>query len=239
MNVTAVILAAGEGTRLLPFTLNKPKCLVEVNGVPIIYRALSAIKSAGIEKAIIVDGYRGEVLRAECGTDYEGVHLSYIRNDIYKTTNSMYSLKMGLELVDGDALVIEGDVFFENSIIDFSSRSALTWLVDSSFSYSGGSYLRHNPDEVLTGVEIVRSPETVVLGMSKSVGIVHVDSGSVGLVIEWLQEAINQGDSNLYYDLVFAKHVSDALIKVKDVSGKRWVEIDTPEELQFAETLFK
>jgi NDP-sugar pyrophosphorylase family protein len=53
----AIILAAGTGTRLRPFTDTMPKCLVPVNGTPILINALTHLSSAGIRDAVIVVGY--------------------------------------------------------------------------------------------------------------------------------------------------------------------------------------
>ena len=56
----AVILSAGQGKRLLPLTLDAPKCLLDVNGRPIIYRQLDFLAEAGVEEAVCVLGYRAE-----------------------------------------------------------------------------------------------------------------------------------------------------------------------------------
>ena len=54
----AILLAAGKGTRLQPLTADLPKCLVEVDGKPLLMRALEALSSQGVEEAVIVDGLR-------------------------------------------------------------------------------------------------------------------------------------------------------------------------------------
>ena len=58
----AIILAAGEGKRLRPFTNDRPKCMVEINGVSLLDMQISIIKSCGIEEIIIIGGYKGKAL---------------------------------------------------------------------------------------------------------------------------------------------------------------------------------
>ena len=63
--VQAVILAAGDGGRLMPETAELPKPLLRVGGRPIIHRVLDALAQSGVDEAVIVAGHRGERLRAD------------------------------------------------------------------------------------------------------------------------------------------------------------------------------
>ena len=59
----AMILAAGEGSRLYPYTKEKPKCMVEIDGVSLIDRQLEVLKSEGIDDIVIIGGYKSEMLK--------------------------------------------------------------------------------------------------------------------------------------------------------------------------------
>ena len=80
----AIILAAGEGRRLRPYTKNKPKCMVKINGVSLLDRQISIIKSLGIEEIIIIGGYKADNLKSR------GSKL--IINPRYHETNMVWSL---------------------------------------------------------------------------------------------------------------------------------------------------
>ena len=63
----AVILTAGTGSRLSPLTLVTPKCLTEINGQPILFRALRALASQGLSEAVIVVGHHAQEIRKRVG----------------------------------------------------------------------------------------------------------------------------------------------------------------------------
>ena len=79
-----IILAAGKGTRLKPFTDEFPKCLVPLLGKPLIEHQLDIFKNIFLKKSIVVSGYRTEKL------NYLDVNL--IINAEYEDTNMLYSL---------------------------------------------------------------------------------------------------------------------------------------------------
>ena len=62
MALRAVILAAGRGSRLHPYTENRPKCLMELGGMTLMERQLRALRGAGITDIVVVTGYRAEML---------------------------------------------------------------------------------------------------------------------------------------------------------------------------------
>ena len=74
----AVILAAGMGNRLSPLTLDTPKCLTEINGQPILFRALRALASQGLSEAVIVVGHHAHKVRKRVGSSRFGLDISYV-----------------------------------------------------------------------------------------------------------------------------------------------------------------
>jgi len=73
-----LVLAAGKGVRLRPLTEKKPKALVELNGKPLVEHVLSAMQEAGIEKAAVVVGHLGEMVKEKLGGNFNGMPLEYI-----------------------------------------------------------------------------------------------------------------------------------------------------------------
>ncbi len=93
----AVILAAGIGDRLQPFTQQFPKCLAPVNGVPILVNALTHLSDAGVDEAVIVVGHHKEKIYERIGDTFEAVKVSYIESENYASTNNIYSLWLARE----------------------------------------------------------------------------------------------------------------------------------------------
>src|SRR3989344_9179183 len=112
----AIILAAGTGSRLWPLTNDVPKALSEVNGRTILTNTLENLYRCGINGVIVVIGYCGKEIELHVGSSYKGMGVSYIKNDDYQNTNSMFSLWLARDYLKEDCLVIEGDIITEEEI---------------------------------------------------------------------------------------------------------------------------
>ncbi len=107
----AVLLAAGEGVRLMPITATRPKHLIKVGGKPILQFCLEAVKRAGIDEAIIVTHYMGDAIRSYFGDGEKvGLKLSYVEQKAVLGTGNAASVAE--PYVDGDFVLIYGDLLF-------------------------------------------------------------------------------------------------------------------------------
>lgn len=79
----ALILAAGDGTRLSPLTKDKPKVMIKIHGVPILERSLHVLKNVGVKMALIVIGYKGEIIQNYFGSQWKGMEVFYQKTDWY------------------------------------------------------------------------------------------------------------------------------------------------------------
>ena len=106
----AILLAAGEGQRLRPYTDDRPKCLVPLAGRPLVLYQLAALRAAGIEDITLVTGYRADQV--------EALGLPTRHNGDFATTNMVASLMCARDLLDGsdDVLVSYADIVFVPSI---------------------------------------------------------------------------------------------------------------------------
>ena len=119
--MNAIILAAGMGTRLRPLTNEIPKCMVPVNGVPMVERQIQFLKEAGIDDITLVSGYKAERL------DYlkEKYGVDIVFNTKYEVCNNIYSIYSAKERLS-DTYVIEGDVYMNaNCFLDKPSVPTL------------------------------------------------------------------------------------------------------------------
>ena len=114
----AVILAAGMGKRLGKLTDSDTKCMVEVNGVKLIDRLLDSISTIGVERIVIVVGYKSERVIKHVGDSWNGTPIIYINNESYDKTNNIYSLFLTSSYLQmQDTLLFESDLIFEHSIL--------------------------------------------------------------------------------------------------------------------------
>ena len=110
--MNAIILAAGMGTRLRPLTNDRPKCLVAVNGVPMVERQIQFLKEKGIDDITLISGYKAEAL--EYLKEKYGVDIVF--NDRYDTCNNINSLYIVRDRFH-DTYVLEGDVYMDKNVL--------------------------------------------------------------------------------------------------------------------------
>jgi len=114
----AIILAAGNGKRLFPFTNIIPKVMIEVCGETIIKRALNNLAELNkIYEVIIVIGYKAEKIKEHIGISYKGMKITYVLNKDYASTNNSYSLWLAKDHIKNDVILLEGDIIFEKELL--------------------------------------------------------------------------------------------------------------------------
>ena len=107
----AIILAAGTGSRLMPLTTDKPKCMVELVGKPLLHRQIATLRDVGVGEIVLVGGYRSECLVADFDT--------LVLNHNYYSTNMVTTLFCALEHMTGteDLIISYGDIIFEEKVM--------------------------------------------------------------------------------------------------------------------------
>lgn len=108
---SAVVLAAGEGTRLQPLTSNRPKPMLPAANRPILEHVLDALVEAGIARLVLVVGYRRERVQEHFGPSYRDVPITYVRQE--KQLGSGHALLQARSAIDGPMLVVNGDRIIE------------------------------------------------------------------------------------------------------------------------------
>jgi glucose-1-phosphate thymidylyltransferase len=116
----AVVLAAGEGTRLRPLTEDKPKGMVEVAGKPILTHCFEQLVDLGAEELVVVVGYRKQDIISHYGDEYEGVPITYTHQREQK--GLAHALMTVEEHVDDDFMLMLGDNVFRANLGDVVNR---------------------------------------------------------------------------------------------------------------------
>jgi choline kinase len=113
----AIILCAGLGGRLRPLTENVPKCLLDAGGISILERCLESLDAAGVSEAVLVTGYKSELVERTALRALPG-RVSFVHNDDFANTNTAFSLNLALKNMDDDFILVNGDVLFDRTILD-------------------------------------------------------------------------------------------------------------------------
>ena len=222
--MNAIILAAGMGTRLRPLTDDIPKCLVEVNGIPMVERQILLLQERCIFDITLVAGYRKDKL--EYLERKYNVHI--VLNEKYEQYNNIYSLYLVLNKF-ADTYILEGDVWLQRNCIrtDLEQSSYLAAWQDSYCNEWG---LIIDNDWNLKSVSIGDGCGYLMSGISywKNEDCKHI--------AQEIRKKIDMGDfQNLYWDNAVLNVLDQLKIKVLPVSGV--YEIDTVQDLKKVEIL--
>ncbi|WP_435076216.1 UTP--glucose-1-phosphate uridylyltransferase AglF [Halococcus sp. AFM35] len=116
----AVVLAAGEGTRLRPLTEDKPKGMVEVDDEPILTHCFEQLVELGASELLVVVGYRKEAIIEHYGDEFEGVPITYTHQR--EQAGLAHALLTVEEHIDEDFMLILGDNVFNANLTDVVDR---------------------------------------------------------------------------------------------------------------------
>jgi len=235
----AIILAAGVGSRLMPLTADKPKCMVDVCGKPILVRMLEHLESIGVGEATIVHGYKGECIQDVVGTRFGRVAIDYLENPDFKDTNSMYSLWLAREVLEQGCLVIEGDAICERHVLELlgEKRGLGSFWAGKVFDGTiDGCVLTTDDSGRIVQQDIIRDPEKKKYSNKyKSAGMLSLGADYGRSLSSWLTQAVETGQVNKYYDLIIGSNLSVCPIQIMDIGNIFWYEIDTVEDLTLVE----
>jgi len=234
---TALLLAAGTGSRLYPLTKNAPKCLTRVNGMSILERLVVCLNNKGFKRLVVVTGHLDYCIREYLGSRFGGMEIDYIFSPLYKTTNNIYSLWMARKMINEPFLLVESDLVFDASLLDemlYPDRIA----VASMQPWMNGSTV------TIDDYQQVKGFQTGIAGpfdesRYKTVNIYSFSLSSWHGISERLDQHISAGKTNNYYETVFAEMLDEGNLSLKTVSfdSMPWYEIDTLADLAEAEEL--
>ena len=106
----AIILAAGRGSRMENLTEEKPKCLIEVRGKPLLEWQMEAIAEAGVTDLAIVTGYKRDLFDAYDFTEFH--------NELWSSTNMVWSLSCAQSWLENQPCIVSySDIFYESSAV--------------------------------------------------------------------------------------------------------------------------
>lgn len=233
----AIVLAAGPGSRLQPLTRERPKCLLEVGGMPLLKRLLFQLQHAGLDRAVLATGHLHEQIESAIDRWNLGIDIDTRRVDTYETENNAVSLAEAMEeLNERRFLLCDGDILLRRlqpfeQILKIPEDNVLAMM---RFDGLGAEQMKLRIDE-----------DARVLNLGKDVIPDRADGESLGIqkigptAFPPLAERLDQLDARereeMYYEDVFAELIDRGIdFHVCDLPPGGWTEIDTPAELEGA-----
>ncbi len=232
----AFILAAGEGTRLRPLTLDRPKCLVPLRGRPLIDYQISALRECGIDDITLIGGYQSEKLQS--------YGLPVVLNPCFDSTNMVHSLFCARPLLHGDALLLYGDTAYEprliRSILQDTSPIAITvdlgwrtlWEGRMANPLADAETLRMNSQNQI--LEIGKKPTSFSQIQAQYMGLIRVSPSAWPV---WIRYFDALPDAKRICMTDFLQGLIDQGEKIQGVPVSHgWLEVDSLADLEFYES---
>jgi L-glutamine-phosphate cytidylyltransferase len=236
-----IILAAGMGSRLKPLTNNRPKCLVEFLGIPLLEYQLGVLERLGITDAHVITGYCGEqidygVLKRHVNVDFE----------ISNMVESLFSSPSLFEDED-DIIITYGDVIYSDHVL--KSLIAAPGPISITIDTNWYEYWLERMADPLSDAETLIVDESNKVrelgGKPKSfdeiqgqyMGLIKISSGNVGRVYQfWKNLSKKQGyDQRSIQNMYMTRFLQELINSEWDVHAvpvqNGWLEIDTPSDL--------
>jgi len=207
--MTAIILAAGVGKRLLTASGGRPKCLVEI-------------------------GFGAEAVRAAVGDEIGGVRIRFVVNHRFRE-GAILSLWAARDCLSGAVLVMDADVLCPPAMLDRLVRSPEPncFLLDASVENTGEEQMLLTTDGRVRDIVRGGAPGYQLAG--ESVGFLKLSAEAACLLRDLLAERVARGDTGIEHEEVYPDLLARVPVGFERVDGMPWTEIDFPEDIERAE----
>jgi len=235
----AILLVAGEGKRLRPFSENIPKCMVKLNQRPLIEYQIDILKSQGIEEIIMVSGYHSDKLKK-----YPAKH---VLNNRFESTNMLYTLFCAGDFLEGEVLVSYGDIVYSPKILKALIQSNKNinisidlnwysyWSLRNDNPFDDAETLKYKDDFSIT--DIGQKPKSIQDIQAQYMGLVKLNNtGCEIFKEEYLKLKLLYKDNHKYLDNLYMTDFLQYILRNgHSITGvpvtEKWIEIDTVSDL--------
>lgn len=237
----AIILAAGEGSRLKPLTDTKPKCLVELFGKPLITYTVELFQKYGILDITIVTGYLSHMIQIP--------NVSYRNNKNYGSTNMVETLFCAKDKLENSVIISYADIIFQKNILEklINSQDDISVVIDSNWE----EYWKLRFENPLDDAEsLILDEHNYIINIGKKtqkksdiqgqyIGLMKFQNNGLDNLVDFYESAKNlsiQGINPLNSFLPFEKsYMTDLLQGLIDKGNKikailvhnGWLEVDS------------
>lgn len=231
----AVILSAGKGSRLLPLTADRPKCLIDLNGKSLLEWQLDALAASGVRDVTVVTGFRDDLVDA-VAAGREGVRTLF--NPFYHVADNLGSVWIARAEFDRDTLLLNGDTLVSTALlakVQTSEGGAITVTVDEKDDYDADD------------MKVLRDGSRL-LRIGKALEPGEYDAESIGLLafrgeggrrfIDEVERMMRTSEGTLRWYLRAIDHLAaHHPVETVSIRGEAWQEVDFPEDVERARAL--
>ncbi|HEY7959422.1 MAG TPA: phosphocholine cytidylyltransferase family protein [Sphingomicrobium sp.] len=234
----AIILSAGQGSRLGHMVDDRPKCLIDFNGRSLLDRQLDTLEANGVPEAVVVAGFHDELVQAAIAARSGGPKVRTIYNPFYKVADNTGSLYLAREELAGDCLVWNGDTLVSNALMSrvvSNDRAGICVTIDRKESYDDDDMKVVEEGGLLKAIG-KRLDLTSV--NAESIGLLAFRGNGAGRFREAIDRAIRTPEGTTIWYLRVIHHLAQtSKVWTLDIEGEEWGEVDFPPDVDRAREL--
>jgi choline kinase len=233
----AIILSAGQGSRLGHLVDDKPKCLIEFNGRTLLDRQLDTLEANGVHEAVVVTGFHDELVNQAIERRSGGPRVRTIFNPFYKVADNTGSLFMAREELTGDCLVWNGDTLVSRELMQrvvANAQPGICVTIDRKDSYD-----EDDMKVVEEGGRLKAIGKRICEGVNaESIGLLAFRSGGAERFRDAIERAMRTKDGTTIWYLRVIHHLAqNGEVWTLDIEGEEWGEVDFPADVEAAREL--
>ena len=233
----AIILSAGQGSRLGHLVDDRPKCLIEFNGRTLLDRQLDTLEACRVHEAVVVTGFHDELVDEAIARRSGGPEVRTVFNPFYKVADNTGSLFMAREELAGDCLVWNGDTLVSRALmarVVGNDQPGICVTIDRKDTYDEddmkvveeGSRLRGIGKRIAKGVN------------AESIGLLAFRSGGAEQFRHAIEQAMRTAEGTMIWYLRVVHHLAqNGEVWTLDIHGEEWGEVDFPADVDAANEL--
>jgi choline kinase len=232
----AIILSAGKGSRLLPLTEDRPKCLIELSGRSLLEWQLEALAANGVTEQVIVTGFRDDLVDAVAARS-PGARTLF--NPFYHVADNLGSVWLARSEFDQDVLLLNGDTLVSPALVArvlAAADAPITVTVDEKEEYDADDM------KVLRdGDRLLRIGKALEPGEynAESIGFLAFRGDGAATFTAQVDRMMHtsEGTRRWYLRAIDALAQDGAEVRTVSIKGEGWQEVDFPEDIEKAEAL--
>lgn len=228
----AILLSAGRGSRLLPLTESRPKCLLPVQDTTLLGYQLNTLEAAGIREVTVVTGFLPDLVEAELARRGGPLVATPYFNPFFQVADNLASCWMVRERMDSDFLLINGDTLFSKDLIETvigAAPAPISVTIDKKTTYD-----LDDMKVTLSGTTLKAIGKTLTEAETdaESIGILRFSGQGPRMFREKLEQMMRTQDGIQAWFLkaIHAIASTGGSVETVLIKGHRWAEVDTADD---------
>ena len=232
----AIILSAGQGTRLLPLTAEIPKCALTLYNKTVIEWQVDELLNSGVDDIVVVTGFATDKVEQLLARRYHSQPVRAVFNPFYKVSDNLATCWIVRNEMEGDFILLNGDTLFDTSVLKCllgSKSQPITVTIDKKSTYDDDDM-----KVLLDGDRLTRIGKDIPLDKAdaESIGMLFFRGAGAALFQKTIEQVLRTPEGiKRWYLSVINELAQTTTVGTCCIEGSPWAEVDFPADLKRAE----